>query len=655
MKTPSLHNSKFRSVFFGLRQRELPLSRAQRSWAAPTADHSEVDRHRNESYGLQLAQSGSALPQSKASPFRFVALFSLVSFVCFSGAHAQRGGIQVDTAWTLEADAVHPGESIKAALEVKLQEKFHVHSNKPLDPLLIPTVLKVEPPAGFTLAGTAYPEPVMLKAQFQTEPLAVFEEHFTLGALLNVGADVAPGSYTIPASLKYQACDDEKCLPPKTLKLEFTVNVVAPGAPVVKSTSSVFEKLKFEASVAPAPQATSAPTAATTASATAASSPAASSPADALALLDKFDVLATAPGFMKPDKFLAFIDRAETGKKEEGLFTNRGPLAILALVVLGGLALNLTPCVLPLVPINLAIIGAGTKAGSRSRGFALGGAYGLAMALVYGALGLVVILTSSAFGTINSTIWFNVGIAALFVVLGLAMFDVIAIDFSKFQSKLHFLDTAKKGSFVLAFGMGAISALLAGACVAPVVIQVIVYSGDQYARGNALALGLPFFLGLGMALPWPFAGAGLSFLPKPGGWMVRVKQAMGVFILAFAAYYGYLAYEIYDARNVDPNEVSSAAAQQLAEGGWTPSLAGGLTQALKDDKLVMVDMWASWCKNCLVMDKTTLKDAAVTARLENYVKIKFQAEDLDTSPAKEMLKRFDGYGLPQYAILKPKK
>ena len=76
---------------------------------------------------------------------------------------------------------------------------------------------------------------------------------------------------------------------------------------------------------------------------------------------------------------------------------------------------------------------------------------------------------------------------------------------------------------------------LAGACVAPVVIQVIVYSSDQYARGTEIALALPFFLGLGMALPWPFAGAGLSFLPRPGRWMVRVKQGMGLLILAFAA------------------------------------------------------------------------------------------------------------------------
>ena len=99
--------------------------------------------------------------------------------------------------------------------------------------------------------------------------------------------------------------------------------------------------------------------------------------------------------------------------------------------------------------------------------------------------------------------------------------------------------------------MGAVAALLAGACVAPVVIQVVLFSSNLYATGTTIALALPFFLGLGMAMPWPIAGAGLAALPKPGAWMVRVKQVFGVFILATAAYYGYVAYAIFANRWVD--------------------------------------------------------------------------------------------------------
>jgi thiol:disulfide interchange protein len=201
--------------------------------------------------------------------------------------------------------------------------------------------------------------------------------------------------------------------------------------------------------------------------------------------------------------------------------------------------------------------------------------------------------------------------------------------------------------------MGAVAALLAGACVAPVVIQVVLFSSSLYAGGTTLALALPFCLGIGMALPWPIAGAGLAALPEPGVWMVRVKQAFGVVILATAAYYGYLSYTLFDNLRVDAAEVSGSVKEKL-QAGWTNSLAAGLERAEREQKPVLVDFWATWCKNCLTMDKTTLEDPAVTAALSNYVKVKFQAEDPDAEPAKSVMARFNAIGLPTYVILRPK-
>ena len=361
-------------------------------------------------------------------------------------------------------------------------------------------------------------------------------------------------------------------------------------------------------------------------------------------------MLGTTGGYLGAKDFLEFIHNAENGVKPRGLFEGRGPLAILLLVFLGGLALNLTPCVLPMIPINLAIIGAGAQAGSRARGFLLGAAYGGAMALVYGALGVIVILTAGTFGTINSSPWFNLAIAAIFIVLGLAMFDVLIIDFSGLSSR--FQPGAGRGSIVLSFSMGAIAALLAGACVAPVVIQVVLFSSNLYAAGTSLALGLPFLLGIGMAVPWPIAGAGIASLPKPGRWMVRVKQAFGVAILATAAYYAYESYSLFANRWVDASAVTSSVQEKL-RAGWHSSLEEGLAAAKRENKPVLIDMWATWCKNCLTMDKTTLADASVQAALANYVKIKFQAEAPDEMPAKAVMQRFDAVGLPTYVILRP--
>jgi thiol:disulfide interchange protein len=205
---------------------------------------------------------------------------------------------------------------------------------------------------------------------------------------------------------------------------------------------------------------------------------------------------------------------------------------------------------------------------------------------------------------------------------------------------------------LLAFGMGAVAAILAGACVAPVVVQVVLFASNLYGRGTEVALALPFVLGLGMALPWPAAGAGMALLPKPGRWMDRVKYAFGVFILATAAYYGYESYTIFASRWVDPAAVRASVDDQL-KAGWYASLDDGLQQAQRTGQPVLIDMWATWCKNCLTMDRTTLVDPSVTSALAHYVKIKFQAEDPDDPAVKDTMRRFDAVGLPTYVILKP--
>ncbi len=560
------------------------------------------------------------------------------------GAATQPGRISIELATVAEADVAHAGATHRVALDARLQPAgsgLHVNSNEPLEDFLIPTVLTVEPPAGMAVEGLAWPEPILLEQQGADKPLAVYEESFAIGVALAIDPDVAPGSYAVPASLRYQACDERMCYIPATERLEFQVRV-APGGQARSFTDvERFDRMAFAAAVGGGdPTGPGSP-------------PAPAEPvdeSDVLARLDRFEVAAATGGYLNEEQFLEFIRRAESGEAERGWFEGRGPLAVLALILIGGLALNLTPCVLPMIPINLAIIGAGARAGSRLRGFALGSTYGLAMALVYGVLGLAVILTAGTFGTINASPWFNLGIASLFIVLALAMFDVFTIDFSRFQGRFTGASSGR-GSFLLAFGMGGVAALLAGACVAPVVIQVIVFSSNLYGTGTTLALALPFVLGIGMAIPWPVAGAGLTFMPKPGPWMVRVKQAFGVFILGTAIYYGYLSYGLFSQRWVDPELVAESVEELVGE-GWYPSLAQGLAAAEAEGKPVLVDVWATWCKNCLTMDRTTLQAAGVQAALEDYIKVKFQAEDLGVSPAREVMERFEAIGLPAYAILR---
>jgi thiol:disulfide interchange protein len=159
-------------------------------------------------------------------------------------------------------------------------------------------------------------------------------------------------------------------------------------------------------------------------------------------------------------------------------------------------------------------------------------------------------------------------------------------------------------------------------------------------------------LGLGMALPWPMAGAGIAALPRPGAWMVRVKQAFGVLILATALYYGYLAATLVADRWVSADDVA-AAAQEKLDAGWHASLAAGLDEARRTGQPILIDVWATWCKNCLTMDATTFRDGRVEAALSGYVTIKVQAEDPGEARTSALMRRLRAVGLPTYVVARP--
>jgi thiol:disulfide interchange protein len=573
-------------------------------------------------------------------------------------AWAQPGmhGPLVTTTGLTATDGVHPGDTARLALQVRLGRGWHVNAHTPKDPYLIPTVVTFTPPEGLTVKEIVYPEPVSITLEGVKEPLLAYSEEFVIGVEVTLADGVSLGTLSLEGELRYQACDNKACYPPKTMPVSVPLKVVAKTQALSPQHEEVFKGIKFGA--AQQGSITSTITSTSTNSAAAVSAPAVgeAEKGDWKTPANGFEVKGEASGYLSVKDFLGFLDGVESGREaaSKNPLANSSAWLVILSVLVGGLLLNLTPCVLPLIPINLGIIGAGAKAGSRSRGFLLGGAYGAGIALTYGVLGLVVILgISTTFGAINSTPWFNAGIAVVFIALALAMFDVYLIDFTRFQTKLG-VKRKEGGSFIIAFAMGAISALLAGACVAPVIISTIVYAQDQYAKGVAVALFLPFLIGAGMALPWPFAGAGLSFLPKPGKWMERVKHAFGALILLFALYYGHLAYSLFSDRYFVDRAAVNAAAQEMDKEGWQASLAQGLSQAKREGKPAIIDFWATWCKNCLTMNVTTFKDPGVISRLERYVKVKYQAEDPSDPATREVMEHFGVVGLPTYVVVGPR-
>jgi len=235
------------------------------------------------------------------------------------------------------------------------------------------------------------------------------------------------------------------------------------------------------------------------------------------------------------------------------------------------------------------------------------------------------------------------------------MFDIFHIDFSRFDKGLGRQESKAahhtKSKWLVAFTLGVIAALLAGACVAPVVISVLLMAANFYAKGLVIGLALPFLLGAGMALPWPFMGASLSFLPKPGRWMMGVKQVFGVLILVFAGYYGWLAYGL--AKSQGAQTPLTVARDGRPVENANQMLAMALAQAQEAKKPVFLDFKASWCKNCEAMDATVFNQPAVQRSLGDFVVVRYPAERPNESPAKEVLDRFGVMGLPTYVVLQP--
>ena len=122
---------------------------------------------------------------------------------------------------------LRPGNTTEVPLDFRVATDFHINSHKPKSELLIPTVLKLEPSAPITAAEVKYPAGEETSFTFApNEKLSVYSGDFTITARLKAAAGAAPGSYPVQGSLRFQACDQKACYPPRTIPVQFQVRVV---------------------------------------------------------------------------------------------------------------------------------------------------------------------------------------------------------------------------------------------------------------------------------------------------------------------------------------------------------------------------------------------------------------------------------------------
>jgi thiol:disulfide interchange protein DsbD len=216
------------------------------------------------------------------------------------------------------------------------------------------------------------------------------------------------------------------------------------------------------------------------------------------------------------------------------------PFTAIPVLFAAGVLTSLTPCVYPMIPITVALVGGGTVGAgreSRWRPLRLSLSYVIGLALVYAALGLLAGLTGTIFGTVSSNPWLYFLQANLLIVAGLLMLDVFTIRVP--QSTLEWAGRVGGGGRLGgAFAMGAVSGLVAAPCSAPVMAAVLTWV--TRTRSAALGFIYLFAFSLGMCALLVAVGVSsgaLSRLPRAGQWMLRIKRLFGLVMLGVAEYY----------------------------------------------------------------------------------------------------------------------
>lgn len=226
----------------------------------------------------------------------------------------------------------------------------------------------------------------------------------------------------------------------------------------------------------------------------------------------------------------------------ENIFTNfdyylqSSPFLALLLAYLAGVATSFTPCVYPIIPITVGVIGA-RGAESRFRGFLLSLVYVSGMALVYSFLGAFAALTGRLFGGISTSPITYFIIANICIFFALSMFDVVVIQAPAFLRNWQPV-SKKSESFIPVFILGAASGLVIAPCTAPVLGTLLAFVGNKQNLLLGIIMLFSFAMGLGfmLILVGTFAGI-LSSLPRSGPWMMRIKYGLAILMIGAGEYF----------------------------------------------------------------------------------------------------------------------
>ncbi len=539
---------------------------------------------------------------------------------------------------------VQRGQQFSVEVTASINPSWHINSNKPNDEFLIPTVISAKG-NGIKLVKIKYPKPHDINLSFSDSPVSVFEGETKIGLTFEVQEGAAAGKQNVEVKFDYQACNDVTCLPPNSVFANFEILISEKGSAFgkeenVQDTSAAIE----------------------------------TSESSDISLSDI------------KDKTLSDQSSSEQIQQSGSVgstLEKSGLLLSLIFVFLAGLALNLTPCVYPLIPITIGYFG-GQAEGKTSRLFLLGVLYVLGMAITYSIIGVVTSLSGAVLGALLQNPFVLIGIALLFIVLALSQFGVYEF---KLPDALVAKAGGAKGGVWGAFFMGLTMGIVAAPCIGPFVLGLVTYVA---AKGDPYYGFLMFFvLALGLGFPYLllaiFSGK-IKSLPRAGVWMEGVKHIFGFLLIGMAFYFldpilpksiqgyalpifgiisaiilliidktannvkGFRAFKTVFSLLVLTVSVYALVPKEKLEPEWQKFSIQSYEESLQKNERMVVDFYADWCIPCKELDALTFSNEKVIEEMGRFTNYKVDMTKM-TPENEDLRKRFNVVGMPTVLII----
>jgi thiol:disulfide interchange protein DsbD len=567
-------------------------------------------------------------------------------------AAAQLGGGAMPAAKDLVQITAAPvsiaaGGTAAVAVKLTIRDGWHVNANPPAQDYMIATTVKLTAEDGITAGKTTYPAGKKEKLAIDEQPLLVYTHEAVVTVPITAAASTTSGAHELHGTVQFQSCNDQVCLAPATISFQVAVTVSA------------------GAGGGPAP---------TTGAATANDTSAATPPAPG------------GPSGAAPGTGFATAPPAGTSS---GAAPNKatGSLAFFLGLFLSGLALNLTPCVYPMLGVTVSIFGS-RKGGSPAQVFGLAILYVLGMATMYTSLGVAAAFSGGLFGGLLQNPLVLGAIGVLFVGLSLSMFGLYSLQPPPWL--LERLGGTGGTSAVGTFLSGLVVGVFAAPCIGPPVVALLALVG---AKGDPW-YGFTTFFTLAMGLGAPYLVLGtfsglLSRLPRSGAWLMWVERMFGVVLFSIGAFYLLLGFAPKYAVWVPPvaliaggvflGFVEKSAASRpgfrrfqrtagvlaviagVAFIATTPSRGvvfaefndQAFASSLKSGSPVVLDFTANWCAPCHELERLTFSDRRVRDAMRSFHAYRVDLTHYDSPEAERWRRDYQIHGVPTVLFLAP--